>query len=1147
MRFLFFMLLSSFFFQSCGLVIDKLNLSNLALLFSRSGKAEVSGIAMKGRVMGARVQVMPLVNNACDRTGATAPFAETTTDENGNYSVRFPKNGKPVCVLVTPSDNGRTVMYDETLLRDIAWTEKNFYLDTIVQEPSGPTQAGVVSSPFSRMAARVFAKTMEKADPSFAPAVANASSRQVVSMFGLNKGFAKKETKGVRSQNKSPNAHPRSFGKRNIPKERSSVTRKNSGSTQGSRNVSSTVVPTLEELKLDFTKPDDPFVATSIIKLSGISALANGFANGAARSIQKGLTTRATANGDALELVIDGFSEVIESGGRRNRILTQVFTQSTGRAPPANFSRNPLEATMQSGISSFVQNSAGASQFGLSVDEIESLFQMSSTPPTSLMVDTSSAPDYLYYADNTDEGALVLFTNTQESYYPWVEGGLPTRYEVRSGTLPPGMSLNPVTGELSGTPTTATTTSSQVTIRASNLFGSTATVFRVKVQNFVAGQVFAFVYDSDCTQSTTCNLSIGIEGIRNYNYVINSFTSTSGTFRLTSGILGTFSGTAANVNGPKKGTVSYTDLNTGTSATAEVDFYIDPNTPTATVWASELVEGSPFSYVAFDVSGVGEFGTYSFVPQDFGNGMNIDRFGVISGNPITSGTWSPTITVINASGQRFSVSLGNLTIGVAGSTPQFIGLPEILFLLYTGNCEENTPDCSLSIDTTLSALPSGVTFSSLNFSDPDGELSFYGLSIASNGTITGTPNTGGSIFVNITGTSSTEVVYNVFASIVIGGGVPSLDPIETTAIRVYGQHDSLTCGVPNNNGSCGGGAISNRNLNRSGGVSIDPNGTGVYISDQQNGRVLFFPGISTTATRVYGTTDYTSNGNTGASSTTFSLQSPGNVPAVYATIAGIYASDILGSRVLFFPGISTTATRVYGQYGDFNCSILNNAGGCSGSSIEPESLYYPEGVTVDSFGDHYIADISNHRVLVYSGTNTSATDVYGQPNLTSGTANNEGMGPNTLHQPRDIAIAPDGVYITDQNNSRVLFYPGNSKTATRVYGQYGRFDCGVANSISAGCNAGSPSADTLNQPWGIKYYQGSLYVADWGNNRVLEFQGTSTTAVRVWGQADFISIAPNRGSSVGSNTLSGPFHIDVDETGMYVSDNLNSRVLFFPR
>jgi len=645
-------------------------------------------------VMGARVQVLPLVNNACDRTGATSPYAETTTDEEGNYAVRYPKDGKPVCVLVTPSANGRTVMFDETLKGDIAWTENNFYLDSIVQEPSGPTQKGVVSSPFSRMAARVFAKTMEKADPSFANAVANASSRQVVAMFGLNTGLVRSDSNSRSVKNRSANAHPRSFGRRANPRASASGSRSNNASASMIRNAASPVTPTLEDLNLDFTKPDDPFVATALIKLSGISALANRFAESASKSAQQEVTTRSTANGSALEEVIDGFSEVVASGGRRNTILTRVITQATGKAPPANFSRNPLEATMQTGITSFVQNSGGAAQFGISASQVETLFTMSSTPPTNLIVDTGSAPDYLYYADNNDEGALVLFTNTVESYFPWVEGGLPTKYEIRSGTLPPGMSLNSVTGEISGTPTSATAPT-QITIRASNLFGATTTVFRIRVQNFVQGQVFAFVYLSNCTQNTTCNLGIGIEGIRNSNYTITGFTSAAGTFSLTNGILGTFSGTAGNVSGARIGTLSYTDLNTGATGTiSDVAFVIDSNVPTATVWASELGVGLQSSYVSFAVDGVGDFGTYSFVPQNFGNGMSIDRFGSISGTPTVAGTWSPTISVITSNGQTVSVSLGNLTIASSSGALNSLYVVDTannkVYIFNTGNSGELT-------------------------------------------------------------------------------------------------------------------------------------------------------------------------------------------------------------------------------------------------------------------------------------------------------------------------------------------------------------------------------------------------------------------------------------------------------------------------
>ncbi|MCP5512448.1 MAG: hypothetical protein H7A24_11240 [Leptospiraceae bacterium] len=775
-------------FQDCNTVnkdLDRDFLSSLGLFWKRSTQSEVSGTAIKGAISGARVQILPLVNNACDRTGGTAPYAETTTDVGGNYAVRYARDGKPVCVLVTPASNGLTKMYDESLKQNISWTGANYYMDSIIQEPGGPTKKGVVSSPFSRMASRVFAKTMEKSDASFANAVANASSKQVVAMFGLNKGFikGKSATRGLTGEKRSPNSHQRSFGKRPIPgaKVRSAGTTRGVDGAQ-TRNLTREVTPSLEDLGLDFSKSDDPYVAKALITLSGISALSNSYANGATRAIQKGALTRDTANGNALERVMDGFSQVIVSGGKNTAILSGVYKRATGKSPPASFTKNPLESTMQTGISTFVTQSGGGEEWGLNANEIDSYFSMSSIPPADLWVDTASAPDYLYYADNDDEGAMLLYTNNYEYYYPWVEGGLPTNYEVVSTEkLPIGMLLNPLTGAIYGTPTTATTTSAKITIKASNKFGSTTTVFKIKVQNYVVGQAFAYVYYSTCTQNTTCNLEIGVEGVLNYNYKITGFTSSGGSFSVADEYFGSITGTAANSSGAMTGSLTYTNLNDNTSHTLTdaVDYYIDSNVPKANIWGSELVVGYDFSYIAFDIEGAGDYGSYSFVPQDLGNGMRIDAYGSIWGTPTSSGSWSPTVTVILASGATASVSLGSFTIGEAGTTPTLVLGGNYLY--YTGNCTVGDTSCNLTLDTTLSTFPDGLTAADFTFSDGYSELAdIWGLSIASDGTITGTSNDE-FVFATVLG-SAAGVDYDFYLDLYFtpvggGGGLGSLGSI----------------------------------------------------------------------------------------------------------------------------------------------------------------------------------------------------------------------------------------------------------------------------------------------------------------------------------------------------------------------------------
>ena len=71
---------------------------------------------------------------------------------------------------------------------------------------------------------------------------------------------------------------------------------------------------------------------------------------------------------------------------------------------------------------------------------------------------------------------------------------------------------------------------------------------------------------------------------------------------------------------------------------------------------------------------------------------------------------------------------------------------------------------------------------------------------------------------------------------------------------------------------------------------------------------------------------------------------------------GLYVCDIGNHRVLYFATGSTTASRVYGQGGNFTTATLG---------ISATSLNQPFGVgaTLDSSGGLYIADTNNSHVF----------------------------------------------------------------------------------------------------------------------------------------------------------------------------------------
>ncbi len=251
----------------------------------------------------------------------------------------------------------------------------------------------------------------------------------------------------------------------------------------------------------------------------------------------------------------------------------------------------------------------------------------------------------------------------------------------------------------------------------------------------------------------------------------------------------------------------------------------------------------------------------------------------------------------------------------------------------------------------------------------------------------------------------------------------------------------------------------------------------------------------------------------------------------------LYVGDTGSNRVLFYPAGSTTATRVYGQGGSFT-TVGNNQGG-----ISANSLNNPYGLAVDSSGNLYVADLLNSRVLFYPAGSTTATRVYGQSgSFTDSAANNGGISANSLNQPYGVALDSSGnLYIADSSNNRVLFYPAGSTTATRVYGQGGSFTTSTANN-------GGVSANGLNNPLGLTLdSSGDLYVADELNNRVLFYPAGSTTATRVYGQGGSLTTNAANEGGISANSLNQPYGTSLDSSGnLYIGDTFNNRVLFYP-
>jgi uncharacterized protein (TIGR03437 family) len=365
-----------------------------------------------------------------------------------------------------------------------------------------------------------------------------------------------------------------------------------------------------------------------------------------------------------------------------------------------------------------------------------------------------------------------------------------------------------------------------------------------------------------------------------------------------------------------------------------------------------------------------------------------------------------------------------------------------------------------------------------------------------------------------------------------------------TASAVWGQINFASKGVPLQ--------ASSSTMSVPAGLTVDGSGN-LYVSVPADNRVLVFP-LGTTlggpAKSMMGQSDFaTTTANTGAFplASSNSLSAPSDVRVDQN--GNVFVADSANNRVLQFPANTKSATRVWGQ----NDFVSNGP-----NQIKPGSINFPYKIAIDYSSAPYalyVSDTGNNRVLVWRDSahfrNGDPADlVIGQPNLRTGVANVDTQGsPNpsrtSLFAPEGIAVAQDGtLYVADSGNNRVLRFPRPVNQSGRIQPDAAIGQLDFTSSVSAAVNAAS-----LNAPGGLAIGpNGDLFVADSGNNRVLEFPagaGTGASAVRVFGQPSMTTAV--KPTLVSPQTLASPQGIAVDQaSNLYVADTAASRVLIFP-
>ncbi len=367
-----------------------------------------------------------------------------------------------------------------------------------------------------------------------------------------------------------------------------------------------------------------------------------------------------------------------------------------------------------------------------------------------------------------------------------------------------------------------------------------------------------------------------------------------------------------------------------------------------------------------------------------------------------------------------------------------------------------------------------------------------------------------------------------------GGGDDEADLI--SAFNVVGQSD-YTQGSPN----AGATAAATTMAQPLGNVAVD--GQRLFVADTANNRVLGYntipdaPGAA--ADFVLGQDGFSGN-LAGTTQSRMALPS-----AVFIGEGRLVVADSGNNRVLIWNSIpSATGTLpdvVVGQ-DTFTTSL-------SGTSATTFS--YPTSAVIAN-GRLLVADQNNNRVLVWStvpASNGAAADmVLGQQDFSTRDDDDEAEEMN-----RPASVWSDGfrLLVADSGNHRVLYwslFPQQSGAEA---------DYVIGQSDFSRSSAGT-SSSTLRTPFGVAADGTRVYVADSGNNRVLEFDSfpisNGPAASDVFGQEGFSNNTANDNDQDGDvddnpsqRTLSGPSGVFVYSGVLYVSDRNNNRVMMFPQ
>jgi len=321
-------------------------------------------------------------------------------------------------------------------------------------------------------------------------------------------------------------------------------------------------------------------------------------------------------------------------------------------------------------------------------------------------------------------------------------------------------------------------------------------------------------------------------------------------------------------------------------------------------------------------------------------------------------------------------------------------------------------------------------------------------------------------------------------------------------------------------------------------LTVDGSGN-LYVADTDNHEIRKITKagvVSTFAGNLY-------YGNTNATGQAASFDYPYGVAV--DTIAGIiYVADRINNEIRKITTLGVVTTLAGSYY----------PGSINGTGVGAK-FYSPFGVTVDPFGNVFVADTYNHQIRKI--TSAGVVTTFAGSGLQG---NSDGIGSvASFNYPSSVASDASGnIYVADTNNNSIRKISTSGVVST------------LAGNIQSGHADGIGVLASFNGPSGVACDAlGNVYVADSNNNRIRKITTSSiptgilgltsiqeisvypipandqlTVAFTLENESDLklelINIDGNRVSTVEANNISGNYKLLVNiqslSAGLYIAN-----------